>query len=203
MTAPLIQKKLGNKSSDTIDHTTTFDATPAQNNLLICGIHFRNTVDEALITLAGWTTIRSRTNGAVGKMWYKIAGASEPTAVTVDSDIEVAASAMFLAEYSGIDTTNPLDQHGGADSGSAPDVNSLLSATISTQASDSLIIAMIGTRLAHGGGFGWTDSFIHQDDIDSTGGSISGIGWAHRSVTSSGNYSTTGSWTNSQLQGKF
>ena len=127
-------------------------------------------------------------------IFYRISDGGEGTTITVNSNSFSASSAMWFAEYSDIDGT-PLDVS-FADDSFTSDVTSFAVGPITTTVAGTLLIAMVGTRLASGGTWGWTDSFTAQDDVDSTGaGSISGIGWGHRIVSSTGNYATTGSWT--------
>jgi hypothetical protein len=91
--------------------TATYGSTPTQGNLLIaCG---RGTNPFSNATLSGWTLAVqsfSTSGGSPIAIWYKIAGAAEPTAVTLlwTSSANINLS---IGEYSGM-LAAPLDKTG-------------------------------------------------------------------------------------------
>jgi len=110
MAIAFVQSKIGVKSTDSSDHTVTFDTSPTEGNLLVAFIHHRNTADETDITLSGWSDIDFASQSAVSKGFFRIAGASESSAVTIDTAaVDPASGVMVIAEYSGIKATTPLD----------------------------------------------------------------------------------------------
>ena len=195
MAIAFVQSKIGVKSTDSSDHTVTFDTSPTEGNLLVAFIHHRNTVDETDITLSGWTDIDSAVSSAVGKGFFKIAGASESSAVTIDTAaVDPASGVMIIAEYSGITETAPLNVTNSYKV--ASESNSLLSSDIITTVNDALLLNFCGVRQGgNDGSFSGTNSFLVVEDGESTGSSFSGAALLDRTVTSTGTYNSTTSWT--------
>jgi hypothetical protein len=81
--------------------TATFGSTPTSGNLLIARCYVSTTGRNITITAGTWTIIETGTNGRA-KMFYRYAGASEPTAVEMVIDGAAATIALQLDEYSGL-----------------------------------------------------------------------------------------------------
>lgn len=86
--------------------TQSFASTPTSGNLLVvCSSHGGGT---PAISGAGWTQFATYTT--VGTLWWKIAGAAEPTIISITNPGGVAQQNVVMgAEYSGVDATTPLD----------------------------------------------------------------------------------------------
>ena len=116
----LVQKKTGTTGSGT-SVSATFDSPPTLNNLLVAIVG--NRASSTPTTPSGWSVAISETSNSPGQViYYKIAGASEASAVTVNYTV-VTALALQLYEYSGISTSSPLDQTGSS-SGTSASVSS-------------------------------------------------------------------------------
>jgi PKD repeat protein len=110
-------------------HTVNYPAGVAAGDLLV--IQMVVTVGT-LTTPAGWTNLygpftESGFGAAVHYLFYKIAGGSEPSTMTVTKSAGNAAAAVMSA-YTGADTTTPIDvfatavQPTSGTSGSSPSV---------------------------------------------------------------------------------
>lgn len=95
--------------------TLVYDSTPTEGNLL-----FASVVAVAGHTWSGsgWTFISTSSDypteaDADGGIWWKIAGAGEPTSYTVTADNSSARVSAHLFEYSGVDVDNPVDASRG------------------------------------------------------------------------------------------
>lgn len=180
--------------------SATYTGTPTENNLLIAVLATDTSV--TISTPPGWTAATS-TAGAPGQaIFYRIAGASEPTLVTGTTGSN-SNLGLHIYEYSGAETTiaTVFDAFGTDNTGSStgPSTNSVTAAK-----NDELIF--VGMVLDVQGTFGvWTNSFIEQNDFDqSTGpaGDRVTFAGAHRltGITCTTSYSTaattsaTGNW---------
>lgn len=97
-------------SSQTNVWTITYPATPTQGDLLVVGIVWRNDVSVSSIS-SGWNLASASTAGTDCDcaIYYKIAGASEPTTVTITLSGN-SKSALVGTEFSGVNQTFPFDQ---------------------------------------------------------------------------------------------
>lgn len=190
----IVQSKFGTKSSDSVDHILVFDSSPTQGNLLVAFIHHRNTVDCSDIVLSGWTEIACGVSLAVGKGFFKVAGALESSTVTITTNGRSASGVMTIFELDDIDTDDPVDSS-VVDTGSSG--TSLTIGDVVTTADIVQMICFMGVRQGGDtGSFSFTNSFTKQHDGESTGaGEVSGGGVAYRRVIVTGTYNTTASWT--------
>lgn len=171
--------------------TATYDSTPTENNLLVACFAYRDTVDPETPP-SGWTKAVTE-NGFSNHVgfWFKIAGASEPTAVTF-AWTGAAANLLLITEYSGNATSSPLDVVDGNNEGSG-DVSTLSSGTTATTAEDDeLWIAGFVVRGGSDGFTSFTNSFTEIFDVSNAG---EGLGVAHRLEADIAAAETTGSWT--------
>ena len=115
-TAVKVQNKSGTASTQN-NLAVTFDSAPTENNLLVA---VGWTTDQAVqnLSIAGWTeafslqvTYGSGLDGTVA-CFYKIAGASESSTVTLASDGPLTPESIGLhaMEWSGMATSTPLDK---------------------------------------------------------------------------------------------
>lgn len=84
-------------------------ASPASDNLLVAYVTTPSGFLLATNTPStGWTGLTALSNNDIARVFYKIAGAGESTTqspITITS----ASWTCTIAEYSGVDTTTPLD----------------------------------------------------------------------------------------------
>ncbi len=141
MTVVREQSALGTWADPSV---ATFGSTPTEGNLLVVEGAFRSTTSTMTISGSGWTKrlvdYEAETgNGTYQRtltVWSKDAGASEPTAITVDSGS--AANAMCLIqEFSGVsdaDFSEIVGNDDGQPGNPSTDVT-LISGTTSSLAS--------------------------------------------------------------------
>ena len=94
---------------------------------------------------SGWTLIRGDDDGGEVRQWlfYKVAGASEPASYTFTSTSSDAREvAAVIAAYGGVNTSAPIDAHGGQFGSSA----AMTAPSITTSTSDTLLLAFFGQR---------------------------------------------------------
>lgn len=88
--------------------TATFGVTPTEDNLLIAVLVQRSTTATAT-TPSGWTLIdreiSTSFDGGYVSMWRKTAGASEPTAVSIETNT-ANDRRLVIMEYSGISASD-------------------------------------------------------------------------------------------------
>lgn len=95
--------------------SATYAATPTSGNLLIAVIGNDNLTLS--LTNSGWT-LGPSTSSSINELnlYYKVAGVSEPTVVTMTTDAGASKSSIAIYEYNGFTGTPTLDQStiGGA-----------------------------------------------------------------------------------------
>jgi hypothetical protein len=181
-----VQSKTATANNTTI--SATFDAAPTQNNLLIAICGYNNSGD-VIDTPSGWSVAINETGSSPSEaIFYKIAGASEASTVTVTKQGVTRQMALLIYEYSGIATSSPLDKTASSPDDATDDLSIASGTTATTTQADELLLAV----LANPDGFrigSWTNSFVERNDF---GGSMALAG-AERIVSSTGTYSTAGS----------
>ena len=108
LTTKVTRTRYTNNTGSTTNPTATFSATPANGSALICVI--LRTADNTATTLTGWTQLSNAGSSGVRQaaVWWKRAGASEPTVVTA-TNATAAAWNMTRIEYGGWATlANPV-----------------------------------------------------------------------------------------------
>jgi len=100
LTTKVTRTRFTNATGSTTNPTATFSATPANGSALIAVI--LRTADNTTTTLSGWTQLSNAGAGGVRQaaVWWKRAGASEPTVVTA-TNATAAAWNMTIIEYGG------------------------------------------------------------------------------------------------------
>ena len=100
LTTKITRTRFTNNTGSTTNPTATFSATPANGSALIAVI--LRTADNTTTTLSGWTQLSNAGAGGVRQaaVWWKRAGASEPTVVTA-TNATAAAWNMTIIEYGG------------------------------------------------------------------------------------------------------
>jgi len=100
LSTKVTRTRFTNSTGSTTNPTATFSATPANGSALIAVI--LRTADNTTTTLSGWTQLSNAGAGGVRQaaVWWKRAGASEPTVVTA-TNATAAAWNMTIIEYGG------------------------------------------------------------------------------------------------------
>jgi hypothetical protein len=142
----------------------TFPATPTQGNLLVGWLEF-NDATSVVTAPSGWSQaiLRQAASGAgrsVG-IFYKVAGASEPTAASFATSGAPTSLGLRIAEYSSSTgwLASPLDVSAGADSGTNTVVSQTSGTTAATAKAVELAVAgfvLLGASSAES----WTNGFV-------------------------------------------
>jgi hypothetical protein len=148
------------------------------------------------ITASGWTLVR-RTDNATGNanslaIYYKVAGASEPTSYSFTFSTSTGA-AGGIAAFSGVDTTNPIDVDGGQNTASGL---TLAAPTVTTRFANDMIITThaFSSSATFTPPSGMTEAFdVASGVIGSGGESIEGNYQAQAAVGLSGVRTATAS----------
>lgn len=173
--------------------TLTFDSTPTEGNLLVAIGRGTNAVSNASIT--GWTLATSTLVTSAGTMglWYKVAGAGESKDVVLNWTSSTQID-MSIMEWSGITSTNPLDQIGHTDNtGSAVSTRSSGTTPTTTQV-DELSIAAFAMGAAVTAE-SYTNTYTEQVNNASV------LFVASKVLSATGAQETTESWTTARLAG--
>ena len=100
LTTKVTRTRFTNATGSTTNPTATFSATPANGSALIAVI--LRTADNTTTTMSGWTQLSNAGAGGVRQaaVFWKRAGASEPTVVTATNATATAWN-MTIIEYGG------------------------------------------------------------------------------------------------------
>ena len=178
----LIQKTTGGGTASSF--SATFAATPTAGNLLIAVAGTR--INGTMTAPAGWSTAinQTATPAPQAAIFYKLAGASEPTTVTVTTDATGNGNGIHLYEYRCVTTLDLVSSATGSS-------KSVSSGSVTTTQPNSLLIAGLvarqGVSLTS-----WTNGFTEQNDFtQGAGGAVTVFAAGDRIVSSAGTYSTT------------
>jgi Galactose oxidase-like, Early set domain/Viral BACON domain len=125
--------------------TVNKPAGTVSGDMMVAGIYVRGQGSSAIVTPpAGWALIR-RTNsgspaGADGSLlsYHKVAGSAEPASYTWTFDISRRALGG-IASYSGVNTSTPIDAHGGRANAASTAVTA---PSITTTVPDTLLVGL-------------------------------------------------------------
>lgn len=173
--------------------SATFSAAPSAGNLLVAIIGANGNV--TINTPSGWSTAINESEAPGQAIFYKIAGASESSTITVTVSA-LTHLGLQIYEYNGIDKIFIFDGAGS----STGNGTSVSSGNVSTTKADTLLIAGIVGNYKNASFSGWTNSFIERNDFYSTtgtGSARSTFTGADRIVSATGSYSTTAVISNS------
>jgi hypothetical protein len=177
----LVQKATGNSSTSSV--SATFTSTPASGHFLIAIVGAGNATFNQP---SGWSTAINEGSQSVSQaIFYKVAGASEPTTVTISGTGNVYHG-LQIFEYQNIATVSPVD---GTNSNSGTGTAITTHSVTTTQNSDLIIV---GVAISANTSFGsWTNSFVEQNDFPVGSGSIfRTFGGADFVTNSAGTFST-------------
>jgi hypothetical protein len=168
--------------------TATFSSTPIEGSLLIAAFA-PYAAHSGATAPGGWTLAESKDQATAAVsigIYYRVAGASEPTGVTFTYSPS-SRLALHTLEYTGLLTSSPLDVTADNEGG-AGGVTSLASGTTAAtaQARELAFVAFAHSAT----GRTYTNGFTEQTATND-------LGTAHKLVEATGAQSTTGSWTGS------
>jgi hypothetical protein len=159
-----VQQKNYYSSAAATTHTISGLSTPTQNNLLLLPV----TSDGIITTPTGWTKVTYGVNYTDTHLYYKIAGASEPTSVAIAINASTSLAACFL-EYSG-NIASPLDKSAAnVGSGTTGVSTWATGTTAATAQADELVIASWGWESATGQTPSYSGGFVELTHGDTTG----------------------------------
>ncbi len=186
----LIQEATNHTNSPGGSATATFGATPEIGNMLFAALFVRGTTAAVMHAASnpGWTqdpeTPVGSTAGDGGRfyLWYKTAGASEPTSIRVDA---TDAMDLYIAEWSGLDSLDVSD-HLGAISATT----SMVSGSITPTSSDGLLLAAF-VQAARNASLALDATYTEQMDVDVDPSGPSGVFGTKIVDPFTGSYSTS------------
>ncbi len=117
-----------------------------QSNVMVAAIFIRNS-NTVITPPAGWTQIRSDTEGSgdstlTMRTYYKVAGASEPANYQFSFANSRAVGA--ISTYSNVNTTNPINVHGGQTTSST--TNAVTAPSVTTTVNNARLVGVFGMR---------------------------------------------------------
>ena len=190
----------GNPSS------ATFDSTPVEGNLLVAFSWHRNDPDEPTISGSGWTRhIYVEITGSTRReiaCWAKVAGASEPTTITVDYGV---VSSMIIQEFAADEAvTWAYEAHARGDGGSG-DSSIATDNTSSIAAGNNLELGFVALRTSFDQHVTFSDftsraiGNVVTENTTENSGRATAAGWAQTS--DAGTRATTGNWDTGTIGG--
>ncbi len=167
--------------------SATFGTVPAAGDLLIAVLGASG--NTAINVPSGWSTAVSTAGTVSQAIFYKVAGAAEPTTVTVTTASSFALG-IQIYEYSGVSPNSPLDQATStAGTGTATNGGS-----VATTQPDELLFA--ASTIAGQTSFSsWSNSFTLENNFSNSSGNKNNratYSGAQRIVNATGTYSTVG-----------
>ena len=174
--------------------TGTYGSTPTNGNLLIAVLGTQGSTGTPTGG-SGWNLIVHE-NGANVRcisIWWKAAGAGEPTAHQFDL---TSGTVMHLGlyEYSGMNVSSPVDQFDKDGNGSNVTDSTVTTTAVTTTVADTLLIYGIFMNGTHGGASSWTNSFTEETET-------SRLAVASRIVSATGTYETDPTWVTPRQYG--
>jgi hypothetical protein len=189
MAAPVRVQNTSNTSLTT-SVAATFSTQPIQGNVLLAVA--TSSIPVANLDMPGWVLVDNVSLGVSGGMsiFYKVAGFSEPNSGTA-TGILATFMDLHIYEYSGIDTTNPINSVVKvSDSGSGVTNKSSGTTTVAVNA-PVLTFTAVAQTLSNGGSSSWTNNM--NPGVTSTH-----LITADLPIFTSESQSASASWNNSQ-----
>jgi hypothetical protein len=160
----LVQSAQGASAGDANTISATFASQPGAGNLLVAVAG--NLVASTPSTPAGWSVAIDEAANAPGQViFYRIAAAIEPTAVTVNGYSTATRLGLHVYEYRGIAYSAPLDQT-ASNTG-----NGTALATGTTAATSQAVELVLAAFVIDAAGSldGWTNGFTERRDFANGG----------------------------------
>lgn len=171
--------------------TGSFAQIPQQGNLILI-VHRcpDSSFSGQLAPPSGWSVAARITGGPSVNIWYKVAGVSEPTSITVTNGTSGVVG-MYLFEYTNTVAANVFDQKAtGATTGGG--VTTATSPNLTTLNANDLIIAAFAHSSQTTWNNAWTNGF-GRIGVPATGGT-STLEVSSKLVSTTGTYNTTETW---------
>lgn len=196
-----VQRKTNVSGAAVASLSAVFDTPPTSGRLLTAAVASDATVS---MTSSGWTLATSAVNFLGLYLWYKVAGGSESSTVTVTPGVS-AAVAIAVAEFSG-NTATPLDQVASNAVAASPNNASTATASTGTTAAtaqaDEYAIAVFATFNGGETYDSYSNSFAETAEIIGAGGSPVRLAVAEVVLTSTGTVETTATLSTAVSTGK-
>lgn len=189
--------------------SATFSTTPVEGNLLIAVGQERSGGSAASFTItgSGWTKTIARTiqqaNATYRRtlvVWWKVAGASEPTNIQIDDGTSNTKYLLIQEIGTDTDVTWALETSVSNDNGTTAGATSLGTGTTGSAPSGNLLLVGVGgLKYSNAGGTTPPASFsstaLTVDAYSNSGGFVmwTALGWTQIDP-GSGTYSSTVSW---------
>jgi len=191
----LVQRATGSTSSDggNVNVSANYPSTPQANNLLVA-LHVSDDANPPSALPTGWVAAveqQFNSGSSHAGIYYKVAGASEPLVMTFTIGA-ASHQTLSILEYSGLATTNVLDQVQSNSCGNQSTCST--GTTAATTQANELVIAGFG--LGDGESFldTWTNGFARLSIAQSSGdGRIDRVtqSTAHFIASGTGTFETT------------
>lgn len=199
MTPGVVQSKGFRVSGSNTTATNTFTSTPIEGNTILA-VHSTTANPGTITTPSGFVIDAQATNtntGGKNTVFRKVAGASEPSAITVNNTTGTALE-LDIYEISGIETQDPIDQVTTSESGAAAGPT-FSPGTINNSTPSVFAFASAGFSSSPSGGtsvISWSDSFTRgiAPGLSPFGNS------AYKTVTSPGSITTTITTTSNNIK---
>ncbi len=163
--------------------TGTFGATPTSGNVGVVVLYIQDGFGHVVTPPAGWSAVTgiNGDNGVDAQIsaFYKVFGGSESTSYTFTWTGNSFNSGSIAVEYSGVDTSTPIDVSGGAIHFDPPFTTTWSEASITTVTNNALDIVLVNCK-SQGPGFtidqgGYTErvdqsTLAYYDGIVATAG---------------------------------
>lgn len=175
--------------------TATLTPKPIENNLLVAVMVTASVFANINSVPAGWTAaVHQDRSTANTSIWYKVAGAAEPTDTTFGFTASVLSTLMLL-EIRGIATAAPLDQVVSTDGGAGAVTGLSTGTTPATTQADEIAIAGWG-QASSGAAYGTpTNNFRQAAAV----GSSARLTAAAAILTATGTVESTVAWVASRV----
>jgi hypothetical protein len=185
MPLSLIQRITNQSAAQVTTLSAVYTTTPVQGHLLVT----IGNSDATLGVTAGWSLATQSVNDTGLYQWYKIAGASEPSTVTVTPSA-AASTEIVIEEWSGNVTVSPLDQVNNTSTATTTaSINS--STSPATTQADELAIAGLGWNVT-GTVTTYTNAYTEVAELTGSGGVVTFLAVAERALVATGTTGTVG-----------
>lgn len=182
-----VQTKTNVSSVAVASLAAVFTSPPTQGNLIVAAANSDATLT---MTSSGFTAGPFLVNATGLYLWFKSAGASESSTVTVTPGV-TASTELWIAEYSG-NAVTPFDASAsGSDATNAATIPS--GTTAATAQADELAIAAFGWSDATGveTADSYSNSFTEVVELKGLGGTATNLAVATLALAATGAQSTT------------
>lgn len=184
--------------------TTSYPTTPVEGRLLVAVYAPRTVFANILGTGApaeGWSNAVNLNRGTTMNIsiWWKVAGASEPTAVTFNTAPGAGNIHQFLDVFSfaGADVVSPIDQTASVDGGASTVTTLPAPLSVTPTLAGELVIAAVGTAAAAGAWGAWSGGFSRP--VNPNPASTDRLVVGHLVQASAAAASTNVTWSTTQL----